>query len=170
MNAPLVVPTNKRKSPFLTCACCTLCKIVVLGGFGSALGSGGNDCTRLNGFQSGLNFTRALITLHRFLGQAALDNGPEAGRHWRAERVRKFAHDGRADLKAGASFKRQASGSRFIEHNSKRPQDRCDSRPRRHAEFRAPCTAKCRLRWMRPAWWRRSGSCPRRCRASHLFG
>ena len=36
----------------------------------------GNDCARLNGFQSGLNFTCALITLHRLLGQAALDNGP----------------------------------------------------------------------------------------------
>src|SRR5712692_7026319 len=39
MNAPFVVPTNKRKSPFLTCACRTLCKTVVLGGLRSVPGS-----------------------------------------------------------------------------------------------------------------------------------
>ena len=76
---------------------------------------------RLNGFQSRLNFTRALITLRGFLGQAALDNGPQARRHGRPKRVRDFAHDRRADLKASASLKGKASGSRFIEHNSKRP-------------------------------------------------
>jgi hypothetical protein len=42
-------------------------------------GTGGNDSSRLDGFQSGLNFTRALITLDRFLGQAALNNGPYPG-------------------------------------------------------------------------------------------
>ena len=39
MNAPFVVPTNSRESPFLTWACRTLCKTVVLGGFRSVLGS-----------------------------------------------------------------------------------------------------------------------------------
>ena len=84
-------------------------------------GISGDDCGRLNRFQGRLNFTRALITLHRFLGQAALDDCPKAGRHGRAKRVRDFAQDRRADLEAGASFKGKASGGRFIEHNAKRP-------------------------------------------------
>src|SRR6266516_7088528 len=82
----------------------------------------GNDHSRLDGFQSCLNFTGALISLHRLFDEAALNNGPETGRHWRAERLRQLAHDGRADLKGGASFKWQTPGSRFIEHNSESPQ------------------------------------------------
>ena len=87
----------------------------------SATGISGSDGTRLHRFQSCLNFTRALITLRRLLGQAALDNGPKAGRYGRAERIGNVAYDRRADLKTSASFKWQASGSRFVEHNSQRP-------------------------------------------------
>src|SRR5258708_28752221 len=39
-------------------------------------GTGGNDSRRLNCFQGCLNFTRTLITLYRFFGEAALNNGP----------------------------------------------------------------------------------------------
>src|ERR1700731_3518869 len=81
----------------------------------------GNDRTRLNGFQSGLNFTGALVPLGWFFAQAPLNNCPEAGGHRRAKRVRNFTQDGRANLKASASFKRQASRGRFIKDNSKRP-------------------------------------------------
>ena len=84
--------------------------------------TGGNDSSRLNRFQSCLNFTRALISLDRFLGQAALNNGPQAGGYGgRAQRIRDFAHDSRADLEARASFKGPAAGSSFVEHHSKRP-------------------------------------------------
>src|ERR1700722_9186893 len=89
---------------------------------GIGTGSRRSDCSRLDGFESGLNFTRTLITLRGFFGQTTLDNGPQARRHGRAERIRDFAQDGRTDLEAGASFKRQASRSRFVEHDSKRPQ------------------------------------------------
>src|SRR6266540_3631204 len=81
-----------------------------------------NDHRRLNGFQCCLNFTGALVSLHRLFGEAALDNGPETGRHWRAERLRQFAHDGGADLKASAPFKWKPTGSRFIKHNPEGPQ------------------------------------------------
>ncbi len=42
-------------------------------------GTSRSDSSRLDGFQSCLNFTCALITLYRFLGKAALNNGPKAG-------------------------------------------------------------------------------------------
>ena len=53
-----------------------------------------NDAGRLNGLQRRLNFSRALVTLCGFLGEAALNNGPKAGRQGRTKRVRNFAHDG----------------------------------------------------------------------------
>src|SRR5437667_11557921 len=99
--------------------------IVQDGSSGCALiGSGlsGNDCSRLNGFQSCLHLTRALISLWGLFRQAALDDGPKAGRHGRAKRLGQLAHDRRADLKACASSKWQTARSRFIDHYSERPQ------------------------------------------------
>src|SRR5690348_13812925 len=72
-------------------------------------GIGGDDGSRLNGFEGGLYFTRALITLRRFLGQAALDDRPQTRRHWRSEQAGRFAHDRGADFKPGAPFKGNAS-------------------------------------------------------------
>src|SRR5947207_13890673 len=90
--------------------------IVQDGSSGRALiGSGlsGNDCSRLNGFQSCLHLTRALISLWWRFRQAALDDGPSAGRHGRAKRLGQLAHDRRADLKACASSECQTTRSRF---------------------------------------------------------
>ena len=85
-------------------------------------GLSGSDCSRLNRFQSCLHLTRALISLSGLFRQAALDDGPKAGRHGRAKRLGQLAHDRRADLKACASSKWQTARSRFIEHYSERPQ------------------------------------------------
>ena len=85
-------------------------------------GIGGDDRTRLNSFESCLDFSGTLITLQRFLGETALDDRPQAGRYRGTKQVRDFAHDGRADLESCAPLKWHTPGSGFIEHNPQGPQ------------------------------------------------
>ncbi len=56
-----------------------------------------------------------------FLGQTALNNGPNAGGNAGGELRRQIVQDGRANLESGASFEGQLSGSGFIEDDAKRP-------------------------------------------------
>src|SRR5580704_17980481 len=81
-----------------------------------------NNCSGLNGFQSCLDFARTLIALRGFFGQTALNNCPQARWHGRPKGGWQLAHDRRSNLKASVPLKGKSARSRFVEHNSKRPQ------------------------------------------------
>src|SRR5262249_10556037 len=54
--------------------------------------------------------------------KTALNDGPQAGRNRRAERLGDFSHDGGADFKAGATAKRQVTRGGFVADDSERPE------------------------------------------------
>ena len=80
------------------------------------------DPRGLNRFQRRLHFCSALVALHRFFGQASLNDAPQARRDRWAESAGNLAHDGGADFKTGPSTEGQATRSGFVENNAERPE------------------------------------------------